>query len=86
MGTFLNFVLSLFQGMDICIFSRIVNELQIVVANRILLLLLLLSLEKFELYTFRMRIVDEINGIFKITEIAETSSRFKISLPEECET
>lgn len=40
--------------MDICIFSRIVNELQIVVANRILLLLLLLSLEKFELYTFRI--------------------------------
>ena len=67
-------------------FSR-TNEFQIVVANRILLLLLLLlSLEKFELYTFRMRIVDEINGIFKITEIAETSSRFKISLPEECET
>lgn len=33
-----------------------------------------------------MRVVDEINGIFKITEIAETSSRFKISLPEECET
>ena len=69
------------------IFSSRTNKLQIVVANRILLLLLLLlSLEKFELYTFRMRIVDEINGIFKITEIAETSSRFKISLPEECET
>ena len=33
-----------------------------------------------------MRVVDEINGIFKITEITETSSRFKISLPEECET
>ena len=35
-------------------FSR-TNEFQIVVANRILLLLLLLlSLEKFELYTFRI--------------------------------
>lgn len=52
------------------------------ITNRIRLLL---SLEKFKLYTFRIDEGRQINGIFKL-QITETSSRFKIFLPEECET